>query len=84
MTKKAWLNDHEESETTWKKEPTNQAVQGRPKVGEDKKRKPRFTMNLNDDEFELVKKASESSGQSQASLARSSIIKLSKEILKNI
>ena len=76
-----WVKDH--NKDTKGSYPEKEAIQGRPKVANKQKRKPRFTVNLNDEEFSLIQEASEACGQSQASLARTALIKEAKTILKN-
>jgi len=79
---KNWITKHQNNEqSSWEAGEQQESRQGRPKVKESKKRKPRFTMNLNDEELALIIEAAEQSGQSQASFSRSSAIKAAKEIL---
>ena len=74
-----WVKEHNKDKKG--SYPEKEFTQGRPKVANKQKRKPRFTVNLNDEELLLIQKASDACGQSQASLARTALIKEAKLIL---
>jgi hypothetical protein len=79
---KDWIKKHQKSEkSSWEAGEQEAQQMGRPKVSDSEKRKPRFTMNLNDAELELIQKAAEEMGQSQASFARSAALQKAKKLL---
>lgn len=87
---KDWVKDHQERPPSWgagenekveSTEPEKKKPDGRPKLDDAKKRKPRFTMNLNDEEFALIQEVAEMNGRSQAAFAREELLKIAKKLL---
>jgi len=77
-----WLNDVKNSDTSsWKSGSPEKGKKGRPKVDESQKRKQRFTMNMNDAEYDLILKAAELSGHTQAGFSRMAAIEKARIIL---
>ena len=75
---KDWIKKHQDSESSWESGQKKQST-GRPKVPEDKKRKPRFTVNLTDEEFSEIQAAAEKEGISQAAYVRAATLKKARE-----
>lgn len=81
---KEWVKNHKDSDSSsWDSGEKENTQQGRPKVDASKKRKPRFTMNLNEEELSLIQEAAESTGQSQAAFARLAALEKAKKIVSN-
>jgi hypothetical protein len=60
---------------------SNQNTKGRPRIPEDEQLKPRFTLNLSDNDNELFEKAVEATGGKRSSLARQGVMSLTRRIL---
>ena len=61
---KDWITESKsDSKSSWESGSNNKEVKmGRPSIPEEKKRKPRFTMNMNDSEYKLIEEAAEQLG----------------------
>ena len=77
---KDWIKKHQESESSWESGEPDQQQLGRPKVVDAKKRKPRFTLNLNDDELTTIQRAADASGESQSAFCRRAALQKAKQI----
>ena len=87
---KDWVKDHQERPPSWgagenekveSTEPEKTKPEGRPKLEDSAKRKPRFTMNLNDEELALIHEAAKQNGQTQAAFARNGALQWAKKLL---
>jgi hypothetical protein len=84
MSGKAWIEQQKEDSNTssWESSQEHTPLKtGRPKKDPKDKRKPRFNINLSDDEFSLITEAAEELGVPVATFVRQQALKKAKGIL---
>jgi len=84
MTKN-WIEEtKQDTSSSWESGNTpdakNNGIMGRPKKSKAEKRRPRFTMNLNDHEFDLISTVCENDGVPVAQFMRQLAIKEAKRL----
>jgi len=60
---KDWIEESKsDSKSSWESGSNKDVKMGRPSIPKEKKRRPRFTMNMNDSEYRLIESAAEQLG----------------------